>query len=123
MCKVKMIFQNLLVESRAHLQCKFELLDVNHQKFNKPMKYGNITLKFMKNGSWHPMWYTLGENCKGTIYNLIYASCFTKKVIHCARKMEINFFNQIFNLYVNFLITMVKPMLVQKMVMLSCNMP
>ena len=47
--KVKMIFQNLFVETRAHLQCKFELLDVNSQKFNKSMEYGNITLKFMKN--------------------------------------------------------------------------
>jgi hypothetical protein len=49
MRKLKMIFSNLLVETRAHLKCKFELLDVNRQKFNKSMEYGNITLKFMKN--------------------------------------------------------------------------
>ena len=49
MWKVKMIFQNLFDQIRAHLQFKFELLDVNRQKFNKSMKYGNITLKFMKN--------------------------------------------------------------------------
>ena len=42
-------FLEFIRQMRAHLQFKFELLDVNRQKFNKSMKYGNIGLKFMKN--------------------------------------------------------------------------
>ena len=83
-----MIFQELQDQTRAHLQFKFELLDVNRPKFNKSMKYGNITLKFVKIGSWNPMWYTLVENCKGTIYNRIYGTSFTKKAVLGTRKTE-----------------------------------
>ena len=43
-----------------------------------------------KIGSWHPMWYTLGENCKGTIYNLIYGTCFKTKSCIAVEKWKIN---------------------------------
>jgi hypothetical protein len=39
------------------------------------------------------MWYTVVENCKGTIYNLIYGTCFTKKVMLGTRKVENNNFH------------------------------
>jgi hypothetical protein len=35
MWKVEMIFQKLWDQTRAQLQFKFELLDVDHQKLNK----------------------------------------------------------------------------------------
>ena len=42
-----------------------------------------------KISSWHPMWYTIGENCKGTIYNLIY----------CTRKWKIGFLFEVLWVY------------------------
>ena len=70
------------------------------------------------------MWYTLVANCTGTIYNLIYGTCFTKKSRASHKEnWKILFINQIFIHFVKFLITMVTPMSVPKKVMLSCNMP
>ena len=37
------------------------------------------------------MWYTLGKNCKGTIYNIFYGTCFTKKSCTALEKWKINF--------------------------------
>ena len=77
MRKVKMIFSNLLVETRAHLKYKFELLDVNRQKFNKSMEYGNITLKFMKNWQLasHVLyfrWKLSGHNLQSYLWHLLH---------------------------------------------------
>ena len=43
------------------------------------MKYSKNTLEFMKILQLNPMWSTSGVNSKGTMYNLIFGTCFTKK--------------------------------------------
>ena len=77
MWKVKMIFQNLLDQTEAHLQFKFELLDVNRQKFNQSMKYGNITLKFMKNLKLEShvvyfSWKLYGRNLQSYLWHMLH---------------------------------------------------
>ena len=87
-----MIFKNLLDQTRAHLQLKFELLDVNGYKFNKLMKYGNITMKFMKNWrlEYHVeyfMWKLWGHYLQYYLWHLPH-----KKVMFDTRKMKNKFF-------------------------------